>query len=117
MPSFTVQKLQDPESVFLKPKNIFDQKEVHFIFVLSQNKENNSISSIRQNGKADLQNKLELSVKNENSFQTMRLKPMKQKTKHGIVEILKDGHLNLDFNGEKYLIDISEDGSVVCILF
>lgn len=40
---------------------------------------------------------------------------MKQQTKHGIVEIRSDGHLRLDFNGEKYMIDITDDGSFVLI--
>ena len=46
-------------------------------------------------------------------FSTIRLKPIKQKTKHGIVEILDDGNLRLDFTGEKYIIDITADGNFV----
>ncbi|KAJ3293304.1 Serine/threonine-protein kinase plk4 [Borealophlyctis nickersoniae] len=46
-------------------------------------------------------------------FSTARLKPLKQKTKHGSVAILQDGRLFLDFVGEEYLITISGDSSQV----
>lgn len=52
-------------------------------------------------------------VNSNSAFSTIRLKPLKQQTKHGIVEICNDGHLRLDFNGEKYIIDITEDGTFV----
>jgi hypothetical protein len=44
---------------------------------------------------------------------TERLKPMKQKTKHGTVEILEDGQLCLDFTDEKYLMKVTSNGQQV----
>ncbi|KAI9139347.1 kinase-like domain-containing protein [Paraphysoderma sedebokerense] len=41
---------------------------------------------------------------------TRRLKPMKQSTKYGHVEILKCGNFVLDFGADKYLMVISGDG-------
>lgn len=50
-------------------------------------------------------------------FSTIRLKPLKQNTKHGTIEILKDGRLALEFNGDLQLMVISHDGSKVIIEF
>ncbi|TPX56203.1 hypothetical protein PhCBS80983_g04689 [Powellomyces hirtus] len=46
-------------------------------------------------------------------FSTVRLKPLKQKTKHGTVTILSTGSLLLDFFGEEYLMVISGDSSQI----
>ena len=44
---------------------------------------------------------------------TSRLKPVRQSTKHGAVEVLESGRIALDFLGEKNLIIITGDGSQV----
>ncbi|KAJ3089464.1 Serine/threonine-protein kinase plk4 [Quaeritorhiza haematococci] len=46
-------------------------------------------------------------------FTTVRLKPLKQKTKHGTVTILSTGQLMLDFIGEEYLLVISGDSNQI----
>ncbi|KAL7749100.1 hypothetical protein RI367_005505 [Sorochytrium milnesiophthora] len=44
---------------------------------------------------------------------TARLKPYRQATKHGVVELLASGAVVTDFNGDKYVIVISGDGQQV----
>lgn len=44
---------------------------------------------------------------------TLRLKPLKQKTKHGDVEILSSGSVVLDFVGDTYRMVVSGDGASV----
>ena len=46
-------------------------------------------------------------------FSTERLRPLKQETKFGLVEILTSGHLVLDFVEDKYRILISPDGDSI----
>ncbi|KAI8817463.1 kinase-like domain-containing protein [Fimicolochytrium jonesii] len=46
-------------------------------------------------------------------FSTQRLKPLKQKTKHGTVSILASGDLLLDFLGEEFLMLISGDSRTI----
>ncbi|KAJ3188955.1 hypothetical protein HDU85_004672 [Gaertneriomyces sp. JEL0708] len=48
-------------------------------------------------------------------FTTERLKPLKQKTKHGDVTILPTGELLLDFIGEEYFLVISGDSSRIAM--
>ena len=50
-----------------------------------------------------------------NPFSTARLKPLKQKTKHGLIEIMSDGHVFLDFVGEPHFMVISGDGQTVSL--
>lgn len=47
---------------------------------------------------------------------TKRLKHLRQITKHGTVEILRTGHVLLDFVGDPYLVLISGDGQRVRLL-
>ncbi|KAI9593465.1 kinase-like domain-containing protein [Syncephalis fuscata] len=44
---------------------------------------------------------------------TERLRPLKQKTKHGTVELLEDGRLKLDLLGEPFIMLISGDGQTI----
>ncbi|KAI8921586.1 kinase-like domain-containing protein [Entophlyctis helioformis] len=46
-------------------------------------------------------------------FSTLRLKPIKQSTKHGQVEILANGSLVLDFAGDQHSIHITGDGETI----
>ncbi|CAG8671741.1 10923_t:CDS:2, partial [Ambispora leptoticha] len=48
-------------------------------------------------------------------FNTDRLKPLKQKTKHAFVEILPTGTVFLDFYDDRYLITITKDGGKIDI--
>ncbi len=48
------------------------------------------------------------------SLSTDRLKPLKQTTKHGSIEILRDGRVVLEFKGDEHIIVVSPDGSKVC---
>lgn len=50
------------------------------------------------------------SSKSLEALNTNRLKPIKQNTKHGVVEISSSGHLIMDLSGDKYRIMISPDG-------
>ncbi|TPX61796.1 hypothetical protein SpCBS45565_g07173 [Spizellomyces sp. 'palustris'] len=49
------------------------------------------------------------------AFSTVRLKSLRQKTKHGNVSILETGELLLDFIGEEYLMLISSDSNEISL--
>ena len=49
-------------------------------------------------------------------FDTRRLKPLKQQTKHGLVEILADGSIMLCLEGERSKMQINRDSRKVCFI-
>jgi uncharacterized protein YigE (DUF2233 family) len=63
-------------------------------------------------GQSSIKNSEEIEIKN---FTTERLKPLKQSTKHGKLEILGDGSVFVDFNSEGEAITISKYGTSISV--
>ncbi|RUS16078.1 hypothetical protein BC937DRAFT_91631 [Endogone sp. FLAS-F59071] len=44
---------------------------------------------------------------------TRRVRPIKQRTRHGVVEVLEDGTVFLDFNEERWLMTVDSEGEKI----
>jgi serine/threonine protein kinase len=98
---------QNENKSILKPsckENLLNSNEI------STSLKNRGLKNLEINS----QSVAEKQIINEFSlFSTIRLKPMKQKTKHGVIEIKADSNVLLDFKEEKYLMLITSSGDQV----
>ena len=110
-----IQKLNGSNSIF---QNIKSNLHPPLDLVKSQNQQDqhNRIKS-EQISKQSHNNTSNLVKNGYKTINTNRLKPMKQKTKHGLIEITNQGQLVLDFDQEKYVLMIHSDGNNVNFKF
>lgn len=47
------------------------------------------------------------------TINTKRLRPISKQTKHALISITEDGRIQMEFNGDKYRMEVSGDGAVV----